>query len=1353
MILMKKFGKRIFGVTILFLMMILAIGTIVTSAKERSNSYSLTIKKVFAEGMSSEALTAAEKLTYNFRVEAQVKKGGENAYESVVRNVKIPDENGNWEADISFGSPFKISVIEQTDDGEGDGYDVVETVCKSSMHVGASQASVNISKDGGEIEVTRPADVPDVTFRLTRKTSDGGSENVGADVVVKAGETKKLGDRLLQGEYTITKLRSTDGFSVLVGGRSFDVIPYTDSTGKIRAEGEVHINGSDSQLLITAPAQEGSVPRTHYYHISGPESRDLVLKSGEIGMVEHLTEGTYNISVSETYSGVKGYTVKYPETKEEKKTKKSSAISTTTSGINKYFTVGGDYIDNLTYGPLYDKNGRVMSSKVTYKFRYGAINPADTSKIQVWTMNAYAKGNERDKPVNLAGRDTVKKPYDKKLFVGTKEVSDSNAAWLGVSWVEYTVKETELEVTSPSTKGEKVTIDDRGWIMLSKAEDSNDPDKMVTYYYTITDSNGDKITGFTVTDENDMPINVPTNEDGTTVTLKAGQKVKINGLHDGYFYIKETIKPVDPKGFRVELKDTEKSVTTPGGYIDIEILDTRPVNISRPGDPTEDGGRVYTYNIYKFGSNELVKTIKLKSGESTTVQGQTGSMLPPGKYEIRAMDDQIVGFDVAFSDSSSLTSDYIKEATVTFTNRIDKVAASYHVIHEYYLKEKQADGNYAYKYEGSSPVYTKNCDGNHDDKAGHFAKDVHLQDVHDGHTYTHIETDGDAYGKVVSWATGDAEKEVPLEAGKDNVYNGPYMNDWRGKNEEGTYQYAYKPLTNLNFATALPHSEADKQGAQIIILRYVREETPEERGKYNIIHVYYRRTSKGDEWDGTSALETVDVGRLTNENRYKTYNADGVEKVLRFTPKKENVEYPYVYDGAAYGRIVDSDNGDDYDGEGVAGEGKEYRKDDTMTSVKATEEGDQIIILRYYRGGAYNVVHEYYYREAANSGENSGDSGEDTEETPGAGTDQGDDGTTRTGENSVSANDPAENVETASGEVLTPEDDADGKEDSSGEIQVLAVGTETNASGSDVSGNDPSDSDSGEREDVIQGGENDISGNDPPGADEDSDMSAENTVTGSENVLDEEVEFAFYSDDIQTLEGGNEGFNGTLEDSDGYTYEYEGKRAIVPYSDKLESWHYAENVTKEKIFQPAGSEQYTYVYKDAVYGYLDEATGLYEVAPYKTGAEATAQKDEIIILRYIRGEGVKEPEIPETPEQPDPPGGGGGGGGHDPDPTPPPVEPEIPEEPELPTELPDPNDPDSPDRITILENGVPRTYVKVWDPDILQWIYIPEEEVPLWGSVPATGDESGFGFLTVLAVGSMCGLAWLNFTLQKKKNS
>ena len=1351
---MNKFRKRIFGAGILFLMMILAIGTMVSFAEERSSSYHLTIKKVFSDETKNDPVASAEaqKMTYNFRVEGQVKKGGANEYESVVKTVKLPDADGNWEVDIPFDNAFKISVIEQTDDSEEGEYDVIETACESSMHVGASQATVNISRDGGVIKITRPEGVPTVTFRITGNPlhTDKPFNFQAKEIIVAAGKTEEL-TGLPQGQYTITKLRSADGFSVLVGPRTLTV-----------GEGEtgtVHINSSDSKLLITAPAQVGSVPRTHYYHISGPDSRDIILQSGETGTVEHLSEGTYSIKVSETYSGIKGYAVEFPETKSERKSGKYTVISTTTAGTRGWVAVGGDYIDNLTYGPLYNKSGGIMSSTVKYKFRFGAINPDDTSKIQMWTMNAYAKGNEKDKPVSLAGKDSVKKPYEKKLYIGTKEVSDSAAYAVGVSWIEYTVKETELSVTNPSTKGEKVTIDDRGWIMLSKADDPNDPQKMVTYYYTITDSNGENITGFTVTDEKGNPIDVPTNEDGTTVTLKAGQRVKINGLHDGNFYIKETNKPVDPMEFDVTLEETKKSVTTPGGTIDIEIFDTRSVNISRPGDEKDDGSRLYTYNIYRVGDEKPVTTIQLKSGESTTVQEQAGFMLPPGKYHIKAMDDEIVGFDVAFSESSSLVSDYINNATVTFTNHIGEVKASYHVIHEYYLKNDDD----SYTLEGVSPVYTKNCDGNHDEKPGHYSTEIDQQEVHNGKTYTHIAVGGDAYGKVVSWKAESAEKKID-DFIKDDIKvadNYKFVRSGRGdsgkdendKNSRAEYEYAYAPLANLQFATAHSHQEAHDKAAEIIILRYERKKTSEELGKYNIIHVYYRRTSEGDKWEGARDLETVNVGLLTNENRYITYNADSVEKVLQFTPKDENVEYPYVYDGAAYGRIVDSENGDDYNGEGVVGEGKEYRKDDTMTSVKATGEGDQIIILRYYRGGAYNVVHEYYYREAANSGEDPGESGEDTGETTEGGTDLPSGDTTRTGENSVSANDPTGNVETDSGEGLIPEDDANGTEDSSGEIQVLAAGMETNASESDVSGNELSGSDSGGGKDAIQGGENDVSGNNPLGADGD-DTSAGDIGIVSENVLDEEMEFAVYNDGIQTLEGENGGFNGTLMDSDGYTYEFEGKSAIVPYSDKLESWHYAENVAKEKIFKPTGDEQYTYVYKDAVYGYLDEATKIYEVAPYKTGAEATARKDEVIILRYIRGDDVREPEEPEPPGPTDPPGGGGGGGGHDPDPTPPPVEEEIPEIPpeELPTELPDPNDPDSPDRITILEDGVPRTYVKVWDPDKLEWVYIPEEEVPLWGMVPQTGDGNSPGFLLVLAAVSLCGLGALKFTPQKKKD-
>lgn len=66
--------------------------------------------------------------------------------------------------------------------------------------------------------------------------------------------------------------------------------------------------------------------------------------------------------------------------------------------------------------------------------------------------------------------------------------------------------------------------------------------------------------------------------------------------------------------------------------------------------------------------------------------------------------------------------------------------------------------------------------------------------------------------------------------------------------------------------------------------------------------------------------------------------------------------------------------------------------------------------------------------------------------------------------------------------------------------------------------------------------------------------------------------------------------------------------------------------------------------------------------------------------------------------------------------------PENPENPDTPvvTEFPDPNDPDSPERIIIVEDGVPRAYVKVWDPEQQTFLYIPEEDVPLFG-LPKTG--------------------------------
>ena len=89
-----------------------------------------------------------------------------------------------------------------------------------------------------------------------------------------------------------------------------------------------------------------------------------------------------------------------------------------------------------------------------------------------------------------------------------------------------------------------------------------------------------------------------------------------------------------------------------------------------------------------------------------------------------------------------------------------------------------------------------------------------------------------------------------------------------------------------------------------------------------------------------------------------------------------------------------------------------------------------------------------------------------------------------------------------------------------------------------------------------------------------------------------------------------------------------------------------------------------------------------------------------------------------------------------------PEEPEIPPEdpetpPDRPTELPDPNDPDSPDTITIWDDGVPKTYIRVWDPDQGEWVYIPDNEVPL---IPMTEDTLRTAPWIMVCLSSLAGL-------------
>ena len=105
----------------------------------------------------------------------------------------------------------------------------------------------------------------------------------------------------------------------------------------------------------------------------------------------------------------------------------------------------------------------------------------------------------------------------------------------------------------------------------------------------------------------------------------------------------------------------------------------------------------------------------------------------------------------------------------------------------------------------------------------------------------------------------------------------------------------------------------------------------------------------------------------------------------------------------------------------------------------------------------------------------------------------------------------------------------------------------------------------------------------------------------------------------------------------------------------------------------------------------------------------------------------KEPEdSPKTPEDPS-------------------EEPKNP--PDSPTEFPDPNDPDSPDTITIWEDGVPKTYIKIWDPEKAEWVYIPENEVPL---IPMTEDSANPALWKMMCLSSLAGLCAL--ALKRKRH-
>ena len=454
------------------------------------------------------------------------------------------------------------------------------------------------------------------------------------------------------------------------------------------------------------------------------------------------------------------------------------------------------------------------------------------------------------------------------------------------------------------------------------------------------------------------------------------------------------------------------------------------------------------------------------------------------------------------------------------------------------------------------------------------------------------------------------------------------------------------------------------------------------KGTYNVVHEYYHDSIAPDNREGVSEIESKKA-ELASE-----HNDKEVERIIKptFEPVKGNT---YTYVEAVYGNKTGDTT---------------YDMETGKTSAVSTEEGKDIIILRYVRKpGSYKVVHEYYKDKII-----------------------------------TDPNDPnyAKNFEGRS-EIQTVDNlEIDGTKTYNAD-GVTKVGTHT------CSGNPDTHADCLGKEYTYQyeeGAYGTSSGENSYQVD-----GSMSSVIATENG--EQIIILRYVRSSEAKQGSYKVVHEYYHNSIAPT-NLDGVSTISTIGAELDSEHKADGVTK--ITNPTFNEnvkKHTYSYVTAVYGKTTSGTA-YDVETGKDSAVSTEDGNEIIILRYVYTPDdpgtttpPDKPDPKDRPKDPDPP--------KDPEEPPkepeePPKEPEEPPtEPEEPPEepkLPDPNDPDSPDEITITEDGVPKTYIKVWDPENEEFIYIPDDEVPLWDATPQTNDSSHTALWAGLCAVSLAGM-------------
>lgn len=1282
-------------VCILLSMMALALATAVMATNgtwgSYGSSYSLIIEKKFDKTMDQAVLAEAQKQTYRFRIEGYRLNGARERV-NINEVVEIGPDSDDWQSETFYSEgPIYVSVSEITND-------VTLKVGDKEYNMGDSRAEASTLFDespqvrelnnNGKIVLSRPKEkiiyengeekrVPVTTtstFRITsRWTAAEAAKPAGwkpYDKTVTLGpgdiwvlgaydayhvendiEVAKIAASLPAGEYTIEDL-SVSGYNIQLGPRT-ETVNQTEAaldtaaqlrTGETAQEehGIFYINSYPGKLVITAGGTAGDGGK-HYFTVKRIEAPDDAkpftdrttdaVESKQTYTLDDLPRGKYQVTEYTFADAPTKFTVKAPQIEDEEKSFKFINYTAAGETIARYYiTMGGDYVDGFRYGPIYNKNGKMLPETELYNVRYIANWLQEDGS----TVRGAYKADNRKGTYYYTLKDTIiPGTGNQRLAFGVGETATNTGGYCLLKWVEHTRVENDYTAKDANVNY-SITVNDQGWIAVTAPAGSTGAGaENIFYTYELRKSKADE-----------EPIQ--------TLKLEPGKTGKFEGLEAGRYLLMERVSH-HTVGFTMNISGGPLGSTEAGKPMEITVLDERTLTITKP-QGSKDDTRDYTFIVTRAESNADTKsdgetqkdlafpiTIKLKAGGKSIPIS-----LPKGTYIVTPVDDMTEVFELQCTDSSQVHAKVPSShsASVTFTNVFTEGSLGYRYVHEYYIKNE--DGTY--QYEGCSPVATVGGRANPNE----FYNSV---DITKETVFTHTNEQGEkqtfhyeympennGYGYVTDQAwSGEAYQVAP-------GLHPSNRGSEKGSTQKTIYYHVDKTLTDAK------KIGVDENKSQIIILRYFRVLPEDQKGEYKYVHIYYHRTAVGDIWEGTSALGTK-VGQL-----HIQYGADGIKLEPDFKPKSAEAAYHYVFDGRPnYGTLTSDHTAPHIEHYPVSTDPSDnnhyhYNPNSNADYVIATEKGDQIIILRYYREekavteGTYKVVHEYYFREKLEE-QGSGDVSEDN--APGGG----------------------ESGETES------------------QAQALAEGRTLPQEGTG-------------------GGEEASPGTDTPA------------------------------------------FSGTLSSDDKYSYTFEGRREIETLNAPLGSAHKDSEVDKQYRLD---GNPYTYEYKDAIYG---SASGSeYHSVPNMEWAASTEAGNEIIILRYYRG----------TEPDPDP----GRDDGPDPTPTPKPTPTVTPspsptpvpsttpvpsatptpeptptvtpptETPTPPPELPDPNDPDSPETVTIEDGGVPKTYVKVWNPETEEWEYIEEGEVPLWSAVPATGERNGLAFWAALAAVSLGGLSAL----------